>query len=29
MFWLEIGVLAMGIVGFWLLGAYARSLEKL
>jgi|GEM_PF-2673947 len=27
--WLEIGVIVMGVVGFWLLDVYARALEKL
>jgi hypothetical protein len=29
MLWLEIGVVAMGVAGFWLLDAYTRALERL
>jgi hypothetical protein len=29
MLWLEIGVVAMGVAGFWLLDLYARALERL
>jgi hypothetical protein len=29
MLWLEIAVVLMGVVGFWLLDAYTRALERL
>jgi hypothetical protein len=29
MLWLEIGVVLMGVGGFWLLDAYTRALERL
>jgi len=29
MLWLEIGVVVMGMAGFWLLDAYTRALERL